>query len=143
MAGCGIGVAIANTAGHVTASIDHCQLDGNNNGFAALPPSPGSATVTVTNSTANANLQRGWYGGGSGGSVALNLEYSAGSENGGEGLVGHSDSAVRYSHCVFSNNGGVGVAQFFTGVVQSRTDNSIAGNTMGATSGVVGSFAAQ
>lgn len=143
VAGCGFGVAIANPTGHVTASIDHCQLDGNNNGFVALPPSPGTATVTITNSTANANLQRGWYGGGSGGSVALNLEYCAGSENGTEGLVGHSNSAVRYSHCVFSNNGAFGVRQFSTGVVESRTDNSITGNTMGATSGVIGSYPAQ
>ncbi len=143
VAGCGSGVVIANPSGNVTASIDHCQLDGNSNGLVAIPSSPGSATVTVTNSTANANSQRGWYGGGSGGNVALNLEYSAGSGNGGEGLVGHSTSAVRYSHCVFSNNGGVGVAQFSTGVVESRTDNSIAGNVLGATGGVIGSFAAQ
>ena len=136
------GVFIANTTGLVLASIDHCHLDGNSNGFW----SNGSSTTTATFTTANNNGNEGWVSGGAGssGAAVLNLEFCTGSDNGYGGVAGGSTNAgsvVRYSNCVFANNGLFGVQRVGTGTFETRGNNTITGNPSGNTSGgAIGSF---
>ena len=135
---------LLNLSGVVQASIDLCHLDGNGYGFYAHTTTPGSSTTTATNSTANNNASEGWLcGNGSTGKDVLNLEYCTGSENGDAGLIAGSvnaSSAVRYSNCVFANNGGHGVTNNSSGNVETRGNNTITGNVSGPTSGTIGSF---
>jgi parallel beta helix pectate lyase-like protein len=142
---CGFGVEIANTAGVVQASIDHCHLDGNTIGFAAQTTDPGSSTTTASYTTANNNSGFGWRCGNaiSTGKDVLNLEFCAGSENDFIGLVGASANALsvgRYSNCVFANNGGFGVERIAPATVETRGNNTITGNGTAATNGVIGTF---
>ncbi len=147
LTGCGgSGVLIDNPTGAVTASIDHCHLDNNGlAGFLSNHASPGSATTTATHTTANNNVQYGWNCGfGGSGIDILNLEFCSGSGNSGVGLQTSSpnpSSAVRYSNCVFSNNGLAGVGRVIgqAGVAESRGNNSVAGNGA-SSSGAIGSF---
>ena len=144
--GCGYGVEIDNSSGKVTATIDHCHLDGNTvGGFRAATVSPGSSKTTATNSTANGN-QQGWTCGFlSSGADVLNLESCSGSENSDLGLFVQSLSAStagRYSNCVFANNGDFGVKQVTGGSAESRGNNTITGNGLAPTSGTIGSFPA-
>jgi parallel beta helix pectate lyase-like protein len=141
---CAVGVALSNTAGVVQASIDHCHLDGNSNGLSIVTRSPGSSTTTATYTTANNNVF-GWVCGfpSGGGTNVLNLEFCTASENDFDGLISNSDNAqsvARYSNCVFANNGHVGVVRINSGTLETRGNNTITGNTSGATSGVIGSF---
>jgi hypothetical protein len=72
-----------------------------------------------------------------------NLEFCTGSGNGFDGLQGISSNAlsvVRYSNCVFANNGEFGVNRVTAGTFETRGNNTITGNTSGPTSGVIGSF---
>jgi hypothetical protein len=140
----GVGILLVNVAGVVQASIDHCHLDGNGDGFLAETTSPGGSTTTVSHSTANNNSGSGWRCGfSSTGKDVLNLEFCTGSENGGDGLFGDSNNALsvaRYSNCVFANNGILGVERVGAGAVETRGNNTITGNFFGPTSGVIGTF---
>jgi parallel beta helix pectate lyase-like protein len=142
--GCNVGVILLNTAGVVHASIDHCHLDGNNIGFDAATTSPGSSTTTASYSTANINDGFGWQcGDSSTGQDVLNLEFCTGSGNGFQGLLGNSTNAQsvgRYSNCVFANNGQYGVLRNNTSTLETRGDNTITGNGIAPTNGVIGSF---
>lgn len=140
---CSVGVEIHNASGAVTASIDHCHLDGNTTGFRSATISPGSSTTTATNTTANNNIVDGWDSGENNGLDLLNLEFCSGSENGFEGVRGNSSNAssvVRYSNSVFSNNGFFGVSRNNSGTFETRTSNTITGNGTAPTNGVIGSF---
>ena len=141
---CSDGILIENVTGLLQVSIDHCHLDGNQNGYFTKTSSPGSLTTTASNSTANNNASFGWRSGfGTSGKDLLNLEFCTGSENGFDGLVGNSAnalSAARYSNCVFANNGSFGVVQSGSGTVESRGNNTITGNASGPTSGTIGTF---
>jgi hypothetical protein len=123
------GIRILGT-GAVQATIDHCHLSGNYIGFFAATTSPGSSTTTASYSTANNNLY-GWdCGDGSSGKDVLNLEFCAGSGNSQYGLLTAStnaQSAVRYSNCVFTNNG-VGVVNGGSGTMETRQNNTVTGN---------------
>jgi hypothetical protein len=135
---CSFGVNLANTAGLVQASVDHCHLDGNFSGYEAATTSPGGSTTTATFSTANNSTAAGWACGdaGSTGKDVLNLEFCTGSEDGSSGLYGNSSNALsvaRYSNCVFANNGGYGV--FCNTNFETRGNNTITGNVGGPTSG--------
>ncbi len=140
-----IGVEIENASGTVTASLDHCHLDDNAAGFRSKTTTPGVSTTTATNSTANNNSQFGWLSGagfGSGVNV-MNLEFCSGSGNffsGAQGFSSNASSALRYSNCVFSNNGQFGVERGSTGTVETRTSNSLTGNGLAPTSGTITSF---
>jgi hypothetical protein len=144
--GCGnAGIFIVNTSGLVQASIDHCHLDGNQNfGFYTNTTSPGGSTTTATNTTANNNGGMGWLcGNGSTGADVVNLEFCTGSENLQSGVWGGSSnslSAVRYSNCVFANNGAYGVTQYNFNIIESRGNSTITGNGTAATNGTIGSF---
>jgi hypothetical protein len=142
--GCGGGIDIVNTSGSVHASIDHCHLDGNGSGYFASTTSPGSSSTTASHTTANNNAFQGWVCGNvNSGKDVLNLEFCTGSENGNSGLHGNSGTAlsvVRYSNCVFTNNGNFGVAHVGGETIESRGNNTITGNTNGPTSGVIGTF---
>jgi hypothetical protein len=144
--GCAFGIEISNGAGAVRASIDHCHLDGNGEGFFADTVSPGSSTTTVTNSTANNNSDAGWLCGvANTGIDFLNLESCSGSENFSIGLAtlsGNASSAARYSNCVFSNNGSFGVSNIGSGVLQTRSNNTLTGNGTAPTNGTVTTFPA-
>jgi hypothetical protein len=139
-----IGVHLANNAGVVQASIDHCHLDGNTAGFVAETMETGSSSTTATCTTANNNRSIGWVcGNGTSGKDVLNLEFCTGSENGHDGLLGDSTNALsiaRYSNCVFANNGFYGVGQSHSGSVETRGNNTITGNGTAPTFGVIGSF---
>ena len=141
---CNIGILIGNTSGSVQASIDHCHLEGNDFGYTAQTTSPGSSTTTASYSTANNNAGDGWDCGlSSNGKDVLNLEFCMGSGNGSDGFFSSSTNALtaaRYSNCVFANNGGFGVQQTNAGTVESRGNNTITGNTLGAVSGTIGTF---
>ena len=141
---CNIGIAVGNTSGSVQASIDHCHLDGNDFGYASATTSPGSSTTMASYSTANNNAGDGWNCGfASTGKDVLNLEFCMGSENGGDGLSGGSlnaTSVARYSNCVFTNNANYGVERANSGTLESRGNNTITGNTTGATFGTIGTF---
>ena len=141
---CDVGVSIRNVTGLVQASIDHCHIDGNSNGFFAATTSPGSSTTTASDTTANNNSNSGWFcGGASTGKDVLNLESCTGSESASDGLAGSSTnplSVVRYSDCVFANNGGFGVRRFSSGTFETRGNNTITGNVSGPTSGTIGTF---
>jgi parallel beta helix pectate lyase-like protein len=141
---CAIGVHLFNSAGVVQASIAHCHLDGNGFGFEAQTTSPGSSTTTASHTTANNNSNRGWIcGNGSSGIDVLNLEWCTGSENGLDGLFGFSSntqSVARYSNCAFANNLSYGVRNNGSGTIETRGTNTITGNGLGATIGVIGSF---
>ena len=141
---CFIGIYLLNLTGVVQASIDHCHLDGNGYGFYAHTTTPGSSTTTATYSTANNNSSEGWLcGNGSTGKDVLNVEFCTGSENGDNGLIGGSvnaSSAVRFSNCVFANNGGHGVTNGSSGTVETRGNNTVTGNVGSATSGTITSF---
>jgi hypothetical protein len=80
----------------------------------------------------------------SSGEDVVNLEFCTGSENGDNGLIGGSvnaSSAVRFSNCVFANNGLFGVQRVGTGTFETRGNNTITGNPSGNTSGgAIGSF---
>ena len=140
---CGGGISIMNGSGVVQASIDHCHLDGNFYGFYASTTSPGGSTTSATHTTANHNLV-GWVAGNmSSGKDVLDLEFCTGSESLGTGLGASSTnaaSAARYSNCVFANNSGAGVSQSMASTVESRGNNTITGNGLGATAGVIGTF---
>ena len=141
---CTDGIAIANVTGSVQASVDHCHLDGNGTGYFAGTTAPGSSTATASYSSANNNSNSGWVcGQGSSGKDVLNLEFSTGSENDFVGLVGASMnalSAVRYSNCVFANNGTFGVSRGGSDTVESRGNNTITGNGIAPTFGTIGTF---
>ncbi len=140
--GCGNGVELQNGIGVIQASIDHCHLDGNFRGFIA--ESDSGTTTTATYSTANNNSD-GWTCGNSpAGKDVLNLEFCTGSENGQAGLFSNSGNAlttVRYSNCVFANNGQYGVSRLSSGTVESRGNNTITGNGTAPTFGTIGTFA--
>ena len=143
IAACTRGIAIENSSGLVQASIDHCHLDGNTDGFYAATTSPGTSTTTATYTTANHNLY-GWICGNgvTNGKDILNLEYCTGSE-GTWGLAGFSTNAqsvARYSNCIFANNTQLGVQQANSVTIESRGNNTITGNALGPTSGTIGSF---
>jgi hypothetical protein len=142
---CGDGVALVNTSGVVQASIDHCHLDGNVfYGYYAGTTPPGSSTTTATYSTANNNNGYGWYCGS--GQDVVNMEFCTGSENAVSGLlvIGVNPlSAVRFSNCLFANNGTYGVENSsanFPYRAQSRGNNTITGNGAAPTSPYIGSF---
>jgi Right handed beta helix region len=131
--GCLNGVFLAVSAGTVQASIDHCHFDGNAlDGFSADTTSPGSSTTTATYSTANNNTGTGWRCGNvSTGKDVLNLEHCASSENANHGVVNAStntSSSVRFSDCIFSNNGIYGTVLAFGAKVETRGNNTITGN---------------
>jgi len=137
---CNFGINLANAAGLVKASVDHCHLDGNFAGYEAATTSPGASTTTATYTTANNSVAAGWACGDarSTGADVLNLEFCTGSENGSSGLYGNSANAqtvARYSNSVFANNEGVGV--FCNTTFQTRGNNTITGNTGGPTSGTI------
>ena len=141
---CQTGVSLLlNTSGSVQASVDHCHLDGNGYGYVAATISPGSSTTTASYTTSNNNSE-GWICGiGTSGKDVVNLEFCTGSENDNDGLLGGSTNAlsvVRYSNCVFGNNGNFGVLRVDAGTFESRGNNTITGNGLGATSGVIGTF---
>lgn len=141
---CEYGVQVKNDVGVVRVSLDHCHLDGNFQGYQASSTDPGSSTTTATYTTANGNAW-GYTTGGTG-RVVVNLEFCTGSENGTDGLdAGSSNvqSVVRYSNCVFANNGAYGVARFGPGTVESRGNNTITGNGNAPTFGTIGSFPPQ
>jgi hypothetical protein len=141
---CNVGVFLFNASGLVQASIDHCHLDGNSEGFGSQTTNPGGSTTTASYSTANNNTGYGWIcGDSSTGMDVLNLEFCTGSENGIDGLAGFSTNALsvaRYSNCVFANNGSYGVQRVNAGTFETRANNTITGNGLGATSGTIGSF---
>ncbi len=142
---CLTALGVANTAGLVQASVDHCHLDGNEFGYRAATTSSGSSTATATYTTANNNTGSGWIcgAGGSSGKDSLTLEFCTGSENTFDGLVGNSSnaqSAARYSNCVFAHNGNYGVERLNVGTVETRGNNTITGNVLGTTNGAIGSF---
>ncbi len=142
--GCFAGLVIANSSGLARVSIDHCHLDENNNGYVTATISPGSSTATANYTTANNNSNTGWISGSvSTGKDLLSLEFCTGTENGFDGLSGNSGNAtsvVRYSNCVFANNGQFGVSHPGSGNVESRGNNTIWGNVSGSTSGTIGTF---
>ncbi len=138
------GVDVSISGGLAQVRIDHCQFERNFVGYQTASTAPGSATTTATYSSADGN-NFGWAGGGNGtGKDVLNLEFCTGSENSTEGVFANSTNAqsvVRYSNCVFSNNGSFGVQIFNSIVVESRGNNTITGNGSAPTSGgTVGSF---
>ena len=140
-----LGVEIGNTSGTVTATLDHCHLDGNAGGFRSETLTPGISTTTATNSTANNNSQTGWLAGaGFGNGInVMNLEFCSGSGNvfiGAQGFSPNPSSVLRYSNCVFSNNGQFGVQKVSAGTVETRTSNTITGNGLGPTNGSIVSF---
>ncbi len=141
---CSRGVFLANSAGLVEATVDHCHLDGNVTGYDPGTTSPGSSTTTASYSTANGNSAFGWACGNfSSGKDVLNLEFCTGSENGDSGLFGDStnaQSATRYSNCVFTNNGSYGVRHDASGTMESRGNNTIASNVTAPTLGTIGTF---
>ena len=70
----------------------------------------------------------------------LNVEFCIGSANGIYGLaMGSSNvsSATRYSNCVFSNNGLVGVNHAGSGTAETRTNNTMTGSPGGPTFGAI------
>ena len=141
---CGFaGIDIENTSGLSAVSIDHCHLDGNGHGFNSTVDSPGSSSTTASYTTANSNTF-GWdSGNGGSGKVVLSLEFCTGSENGLEGLRENSSnalSAVRYSNCIFANNGNFGVDRTSAGTAETRGNNTITGNGTAPTSGTIGTF---
>ncbi len=142
--GCSAAVRVMNTAGTVQASIDHCHLDGNSNGYIAQTTAPGNSTATASSSTANGNSVAGWFcGSGTSGKDVIVLESCTGSENGTYGLLANSANAasiLRYSNCALANNGSFGVANNGSGIVESRGNNTITGNGTAPTSGTIGSF---
>ncbi len=95
----------------------------------------------VTNTTANSNSFLGWLSGvGGNGTDILNLEFCSGSGNMFEGLESNSANAsslVSYSNCVFSNNGNWGVLRSNLGTVETRTNNTMTGNFLAQTSGLI------
>lgn len=117
-------------AGAVQTSIDHCHLSGNFIGFLAATTSPGSSTTVASYSTANNNTY-GWEcGDASTGKDVLSLEFCGGSGNSQYGLLTAStnaQSAVRYSTCVFTNNG-IGVVNGGSGTLETRQNNTVTGN---------------
>ena len=142
---CRHGIHISTASGTATLSIDHCHLDSNVfDGFFAAPHGPGASRTTATNSTANNNTVHGWVvGDGTSGLDVLNLEFCAGSGNGGSGIIGASGNAssvARYSNSVFSNNAGYGVNRASSGAFETRGNNTITGNDSGSTHGTIGSF---
>jgi len=141
---CFAGVALVNNAGVAQAAIDHCHLSGNTYGYIAETTSPGSSSTTATYTPANNNFFAGWVcGNGTTGKDVLNLEFCAGSENRVDGLDGDSTNAqsvVRYSNCVFADNGAFGVSRHAAETFETRGNNTITGNGIAATNGVIGSF---
>jgi len=141
----GTGIHLENTTGLAQASLDHCHLDGNSRGFLAETTSPGNSMTTATYTTANNNQLVGWFCGlASSGVDVLSLEFCTGSANGGVGLDADSTnvlSAVRYSNCVFANNGTFGVVRADARtIIETRGNNTITGNGVAPTGGVIGSF---
>ena len=141
--GCSFGMDIAASSGMVRASVDHCHLDGNLDGYVADTTAPGGSLTTATYTTANNNGDAGWICGlATSGKDVLILEFCTASESGNDGLIGESGNAlsvVRYSNCVFSNNGGSGVHRD-SGIVETRGNNTITGNSGGDTLGAIGTF---
>ncbi len=143
--GCGVGVEIGNNSGMVTATIDHCHLDGNGTGFRITSHNPGGSTTAVTNSTANNNSSNGWSFFITNAFAALFLESCSGSGNAMNGVFAQSNGSggndgVFYSNCAFSGNGSYGVDQEVSASVQSRGNNTMAGNLMGQTHGTILTF---
>jgi hypothetical protein len=141
---CNQGILLENSSGIVQATIDHCHMDGNAYGFFAQTQSPGSSVTTAIYTTANNNSGHGWTcGSASGGQIVINLEFCTGSSNGSAGLYGNSFnplSTVRYSNCVFTNNGLWGVGHGLAGTFETRGNNTITGNGTAPTSGTIGTF---
>jgi hypothetical protein len=140
--GCGRGVFVFNPSGAVTASIDRCHFDGNQDGLVITTLSPGTCTLTAVRSSANNNAEDGWKST-STGVVLVSLESCSGSQNTRYGLNGSNfdaGSATRFSNCVFTNNHSYGINSAFSGVVESRGNNTVTGNSSGPTFGTVGSF---
>jgi len=75
----------------------------------------------------------------------INLESCSASENVSDGVYnGNSNagSAIRFSNCVFANNGSYGVYRFDAGTCESRGNNTVTGNGTAASFGAMGSFTA-
>ena len=141
---CGFGIHTNNTSGVARVSIDHCHLDGNNYGYLVETLNPGSSTTAASSTTANNNSVHGWFcGAATSGKDVLNMEFCTGSENGSDGVLGNSANAlsvVRYSNCVFANNGVYGVERVGAGTFETRGNNTITGNGLAPTFGVIGTF---
>ena len=133
---CYIGLAVVNSSGTVITSIDRSHLDGNTIGGAAFSSTiPGATKTTATNSTANNNADKGWTAGGNAsGNDFLTLESCTASGNASDGLRAET-ATVRYSNCVFSNNGGYGIYNNGAATLESRGNNTITANESGPTFG--------
>jgi hypothetical protein len=120
------------TSGTAIVSIDLCHFDQNVRGYVSFTASPGTTVTSASRTTANGNTETGWTAGnGSNGLELFSLEFCTGSANVYAGLgAGSSNAAsvVRFSNCVFANNGQFGVDHASAGTVQSRGNNTVTGN---------------
>jgi Right handed beta helix region len=144
--GCSLaGIQISNSSGTVFSTIDHCHLDGNENGFQAQTASGGESITSAYYSTANHNFT-GWVcGNASGGVNNLHLDFCTANQNTADGVYSDctTSGAVTVSGSVILSNGGYGLEQVHASVVLSRGNNTVWGNALGSTQGTIGSFSGQ
>jgi hypothetical protein len=140
--GNGTGIALLSPSGIAFAAIDHVRLESNLTGLFAA----GWCRVSVHSCIASNNGD-GFFAGGTGGSIELNLENCLSSNNRGKGIFSSSlagTCVVRVSNSTVTNNGiGLAVAgdQSIT-VLLSRGNNTVEGNTVGI-NGPVASYTAK
>jgi hypothetical protein len=141
---CDVGVALQNSTGTASATVDRCHFDGNTTGFAMDNRFPGVSLVTATASSADLNLQYGWSLGSSlTGPATSSLDSCRASGNGLDGVTSNgatSSVIVRFSNCFIVCNGHYGVNRSSVGPIESRGTSTITANGFGDTNGTIVSF---
>jgi hypothetical protein len=104
-------------------------------GFYARGSDSSTAVVSIDNSHAALN-QGGFVAGGTNGTPTLYVSNSLATMNGYEGVYASTGATVRVTHTSSVHNG-KGLVQAGTGVLESRGDNNVRGNTGGQTDGTI------
>jgi hypothetical protein len=123
-------VFITSTSGTAKVVMENCRLENSLHGLHASA----NSKVTVRNTVSAGNVSVGFYAAPPSGSTAtaeLNLENCV-STNNGFGVYANSNSVVRVSNSVITDNS-TGVNHFSNGVLLSRGNNTVEGNTTDGT----------
>jgi hypothetical protein len=146
--GCGLaGIQVSNSTGNVFTTIDHCHLDGNQNGYQAQSTATGNSQTSAYYSTANFNYT-GWIcANASDGQNQLNLDFCTANQNTADGVYTDATGVTGFawvllSGCVITNNGAYGIEQKHGSLVMSRGNNTVVVNFLGNTTGTINSYTA-
>jgi hypothetical protein len=135
-----IGINVNPGSGTTKASLDHCRLESNQNGFLCSPFSKAAAIVTIRDSVVSGNVTTALAAAGGSGTAELNIEGCLVANNAaGIGAFGGA-ATVRVSNSIVTDNG-TGLITLFDGLLLSRVNNTVEGN--GTDGNFSGTYAAK